>query len=62
MKLIDAQCRVDQAEAVLSAWMELLSEDNRENRLVGAVMALLDGVAEAISAAGEKARKEGVTL
>jgi hypothetical protein len=48
MELIDAQCRTEQAQAVLSVWLESDPADEGELALVCAVLTLLQGVPESI--------------
>lgn len=45
--LTDAGCRVQQAQAVLSVWMEN-SRDKYEANLIASIITLLDGVDAAI--------------
>ena len=47
MCLSDASCRVLQANAVLSMWLEN-PRDNSEANLVASIMTILEGVHEAI--------------
>lgn len=47
----DAQCRVEQAQALLSVWMEAETGDKTTWALIGAIITLLDGVPEAVKAA-----------
>lgn len=47
MCLTDASCRVLQANAVLSMWLEN-PRDNYEANLVASIMTILEGVHEAI--------------
>ncbi|EJG9558062.1 hypothetical protein NBK70_002594 [Escherichia coli] len=53
LSLIDATCQVEQAQAVLSLWMERISKDSDPDlpRLLGSLMTLLNGVPEAMSEA-----------
>ncbi|EAA2606275.1 hypothetical protein DNM47_01025 [Salmonella enterica subsp. enterica] len=53
MCLADASCRVLQAEAVLSMWLES-PRDNYEANLVASIMTILSGVNEAIENADSK--------
>ncbi|MBC3211408.1 hypothetical protein [Serratia fonticola] len=48
MQLIDAQCRVEQAQAVLNIWLECDIADSQEHALVCALINLLSGVPESI--------------
>ncbi|WP_288445365.1 hypothetical protein [uncultured Serratia sp.] len=62
MQLIDAQCRVEQAQQTLNLWLESCNDDTNqvERTMVCAMITLLDGVPESIrafnngSAAGEQ--------
>ncbi|ENI1055651.1 MULTISPECIES: hypothetical protein [Serratia] len=62
MQLIDAQCRVEQAQQILNLWLESCNDDTDqvERTMVCAMITLLDGVPESIrafnngSAAGEQ--------
>ncbi|WP_171887962.1 hypothetical protein [Klebsiella variicola] len=53
LPLIDATYQVEQAQAVLSLWMERISKDSDPDlpRLLGSLMTLLNGVPEAMSEA-----------
>lgn len=51
--LTDAACRVQQAQAVLSVWLEN-SRDKYEENLVASIITLLDGVDAAIEHADNK--------
>lgn len=53
MCLADASCRVLQAEAVLSMWLES-TRDNYEANLVASIMTILSGVNDAIENADSK--------
>ncbi|MFV9079398.1 hypothetical protein ABQ397_24255 [Serratia fonticola] len=48
MQLIDAQCRTEQVQAVLSVWLESNPADEGELALVCALLNLMHGVPEAI--------------
>ncbi|HBE9089093.1 TPA: hypothetical protein KNG84_001100 [Serratia fonticola] len=51
MQLIDAQCRTEQAQAVLNLWLESCSHpdaDKAEQSMVCALITILDGVPESI--------------
>lgn len=50
--LADAACRVQQAQAVLSIWIENTC-NNSEANLVSALITILEGVDEAIDKADE---------
>ena len=53
LQLIDATCHVEQAQAVLSLWLERTSKDSDPDlpRLLGSIITLLNGVPEAMSEA-----------
>ena len=53
LSLIDATCQVEQAQAVLSLWMERISKDSDPDlpRLLGSLMTLLNGVPESMNEA-----------
>jgi hypothetical protein len=51
MEFTDARCHVEQAQAVLSAWLEATAASDRDLALIGAVMSLLEGVPEAMEEA-----------
>lgn len=46
--LIDAQCRVEQAGAILSLMLDSIHDDEREMLLISGVISLLAGVPEVI--------------
>lgn len=48
LDLIDAQCRVEQAGAILSLLLDSIDDDEREMLLIAGVISLLDGVPEVI--------------
>lgn len=54
MPLIDAKCRVEQTAPTLSVWLEATAADERDVNMIGAVMSLLEGVAEAMGEADSK--------
>ncbi len=54
MPIVDALCRVEQAQQVLSVWMEANISDSTTFHMMGALVSLLEGVPEAI----EEADKE----
>lgn len=62
MPLIDATCQVEQAQAVLSLWMERITKDSDPDlsRLLGSIITLLNGVPEAMNEA-ESALRDYVT-
>lgn len=49
-KLCDANCRVQQAQEVLSMWLESVT-DNSEAKRIATILTLLHGVPEAIDEA-----------
>lgn len=53
IQLIDAGCQVEQAEAILSMWLEF-TDDREEASKIGAIMTLLQGVYEAIDRAQQE--------
>ncbi|AWO80694.1 MULTISPECIES: hypothetical protein [Serratia] len=56
VSLADSICRVQQAQAVLSIWLErtsLRTHSNGEEDLIGAIMSLLQGVPEIMEGADE---------
>lgn len=54
MQLIDAQCRVEQAQQILNLWLESCNDDTDqvERTMVCAMITLLDGVPESIRTFG----------
>lgn len=52
MQLIDAQCRVEQAQQILRLWLESCNDDSDqvERTMVCTMITLLDGVPESIQA------------
>lgn len=50
LQLIDATCQVEQAQAVLSLWLERTTKDSDPDlpRLLGSIITLLHGVPEAM--------------
>lgn len=54
MQLIDAQCRVEQAQALLSIWLEGTKASERDMQLICALISLLQDVPEAIKTADEE--------
>ncbi|WP_447871181.1 hypothetical protein [Serratia fonticola] len=48
MQLIDAQCRTEQAQAVLNIWLECGIADSQEHALVCSLITLLADVPESI--------------
>jgi len=53
LQLIDASCQVEQAQAVLSMWLESTTKNSHPDlsRLIGSVLTLLHGVPEAMEEA-----------
>ncbi|MEN3754471.1 hypothetical protein [Mangrovibacter yixingensis] len=49
--LMDAECRVRQALAVLGIWLEVQRNDNETRQLIASVQTLLTGVPESIDQA-----------
>ena len=54
MQLIDAQCRVEQAQALLSIWLEGTKASERDMQLICALISLLQDVPETIKTADEE--------
>ncbi|ASO99858.1 TPA: hypothetical protein NBY01_002305 [Enterobacter hormaechei] len=56
LQLIDAACQIEQAQAVLSMWLESTSNKTDPDlpRLIGSILTLLHGVPEAMSEAESK--------
>nr|SAY44368.1 Uncharacterised protein [Serratia marcescens] len=54
MQLIDAQCRVEQAQQILNLWLESCNDDTDqvERTMVCEMITLLDGVPDSIRAFG----------
>jgi hypothetical protein len=52
MQIIDAQCRVEQAQQILRLWLESCNDDTDqvERTMVCAMITLLNGVPESIRA------------
>lgn len=47
LSLIDSACRIQQAQEVLSLWLEATNKnDSGTAKLIGAVITLLDGIPE----------------
>lgn len=44
LPLIDAQCRVEQAQALLSIWLEVTKASERDIQLICALISLLQDV------------------
>lgn len=53
LQLIDATCQVEQAQAVLSMWLESTTKNSHPDlpRLIGSVLTLLQGVPQAMEEA-----------
>lgn len=53
LQLIDATCQIEQAQAVLSMWLERTNKDSDPDlpRLIGSIITLLHGVPEVMSEA-----------
>lgn len=54
VSLSDSICRVQQAQEVLSLWLEATTEDNSTSRLLGSLLTLLDGVPDVMDSAEEE--------
>ncbi|MNF89605.1 hypothetical protein D3C84_721360 [compost metagenome] len=58
MTLSDAMCRIHQAQAILSMWLETMTtSDDSAPDMVGGLLTILDGVANAMSIADEELGK-----
>ncbi|KAE9627739.1 hypothetical protein [Aeromonas veronii] len=63
MTLSDAMCRVHQAQAILSVWLETMTtSDDHAPNMVGSLLTILDGVADAMSTADEELGKVAIEL
>lgn len=52
VSLSDSICRVQQAQAVLSVWLERTTTDHGDTAdLIGAILSLLDGIPDVMDAA-----------
>lgn len=53
LQLVDATCQIEQAQAVLSMWLERTNKDSDPDlpRLIGSILTLLHGVPEEMSEA-----------
>lgn len=53
LQLIDAACQIEQAQAVLSMWLESTTKNSHPDlpRLIGSVLTLLHGVPQAMEEA-----------
>ncbi|WP_336886056.1 hypothetical protein [Citrobacter portucalensis] len=58
LQLVDATCQIEQAQAVLSMWLERTNKDSDPDlpRLIGSILTLLHGVPEAMSEAESQLR------
>lgn len=55
VSLADSICRVQQAQAVLSVWLERTTTDHGDTAdLLGAILSLLDGIPDAMDAAEDE--------
>ena len=54
MQLIDAQCRVEQAQALLSIWLEGTKASERDMQLICALISCLQDGPETIKTAYEE--------
>ncbi|UQI37278.1 hypothetical protein [Citrobacter freundii] len=56
LQLIDATCQVEQAQAVLSMWLESTTKNSHPDlpRLIGSVLTLLHGVPQAMEEAASQ--------
>lgn len=55
VSLADSICRVQQAQAVLSIWLERTTTDHGDTAdLLGAILSLLDGLPDAMDAAEDE--------
>ncbi|WP_235056547.1 hypothetical protein [Pantoea sp. AS-PWVM4] len=62
MCLLDAKCQVEQAQAVLSVWMEADISDDKTMEMIGALMTLLRGVANTMGEADQELSLMGMKL
>lgn len=60
--LLDAKCQVEQAQAVLSVWMEADISDDKTIEMMGALMTLLRGVPDAMGEADYQLGYMGLKL
>ncbi|AIQ99020.1 hypothetical protein LG71_03460 [Pluralibacter gergoviae] len=51
VSLSDSICRVQQAQELLSLWLESTTNDDRTNNLLGGLLTLLDGIPDVMDAA-----------
>lgn len=55
VSLSDSICRVQQAQAVLSVWLERTTTDHgNTSDLIGAIMSLLEGIPDVMTAAEDE--------
>ncbi|EPG2864913.1 hypothetical protein QEG60_003403 [Pluralibacter gergoviae] len=55
VSLADSICRVQQAQAVLSIWLERTTTDHGDTAdLIGAILSLLDGIPDVMDAAEDE--------
>lgn len=55
VSLSDSICRVQQAQAVLSIWLERTTTDDGDTTdLIGAILSLLDGIPDVMDAAEDE--------
>lgn len=51
VSLCDAKCRVQQAQEMLSLWLEATTSDDRTANLLGGLLTLLEGIPDVMDAA-----------
>lgn len=51
LSLSDAKCRIQQAQEMLSLWLEATTNDDRAANLLGGLLTLLDGIPDVMDAA-----------
>ena len=54
LSLADSICRVQQAQEVLSLWLEATTKDDSTANLLGALLTLLEGIPDAMDAAEDE--------
>lgn len=55
ISLVDSTCRIQQAQEVLSLWLEAANKnDNGTANLIGAIISLLDGIPELMYSAEDE--------
>nr|WP_277753993.1 hypothetical protein [Rosenbergiella epipactidis] len=52
--MIDAKCQVEQAQTLLSVWLEAAVSDDLTTNMIGALMTLLEGVPLSMNEAEEE--------